>query len=310
MASPSTTGALHMSTHHPGVRFGRNSRALAHLPIRLALSAVLALALHSAPTFAETPAVATDQASSAADTGECAATVGQAVATRLGYLPAAMPDSDSPQIICKRAPDAAGASLVAVVARSADNPPGAEQPRFDLDLMIVDTNSGGIRSRLLQPHAFQSGTMRFGGLSFDTAPYRLAPGVRAFGLRAFFNNLRMDTQTLSLYVAEGTGIRRVTGGIAMQSSRGIACQDRNIDSTVALTTSAHHGYSDFVVRSVTTDSTTDNGQCNGTESVRNCIEGQVFAYDGSLYRQVTTTVVPAQPQPVETLVAAANAPAP
>ncbi len=84
---------------------------------------------------------------------------------------------------------------------------------YDVQLLVVNNQTGAIRSKALFENAYISDAVGVYSLTIDTAPYRLSPGVRAFGLNAAYkNNSRANPyygQELSLFIEEGGKIIRV-----------------------------------------------------------------------------------------------------
>jgi hypothetical protein len=84
---------------------------------------------------------------------------------------------------------------------------------YRLDLLIVNTGTGDVISRWSDAKYIVSDAFRFASVDIDTAAYRLAPGVRAFGIatRRYTNSHVIDAQdsVLTLFVATGKTIRPV-----------------------------------------------------------------------------------------------------
>lgn len=84
---------------------------------------------------------------------------------------------------------------------------------YRLDLLIVNTGTGDVISRWSDAKYIVSDAFRFAFIDIDTAAYRLAPGVRAFGFatRRSTNSHVIDGQdrVLTLFVATGQTIRPV-----------------------------------------------------------------------------------------------------
>ena len=95
---------------------------------------------------------------------------------------------------------------------------------FDLDLSIVNASTYNPIATYRKPGAYNSDAVRFDDLRIDTARYRLAPEVRAFGLRSKFAHsshaIPYEKTDLALYVREGNELRPVLEGLVVAKSNG------------------------------------------------------------------------------------------
>ena len=115
---------------------------------------------------------------------------------------------------CKRMPDAPGLTLAAVAwdAHEPDNKA--------LAIAIVDESAGTITA-LLKDDIYEDAATHVdsGSLRLDTAPYELAPGVRAFGLDIASEDRSCGEGGLgpsrTLYVREGRTLRPVLEGLTI-----------------------------------------------------------------------------------------------
>lgn len=140
----------------------------------------------------------------------------------------------------------------------------------------------------------EGAAVHFGGrsLSIDAAPYDLAPGVRAFGIR-FASDARgascpdgIWSDELTLFVPHGKALRPVLRGVPMSRSearQGMFCSgtgDLVFDQarlTLGLAPGASHGYADLVLSARITRHDGDQPGVVKTER-------QVLRYDGREYR--------------------------
>lgn len=164
---------------------------------------------------------------------------------------------------------------------------------YDLDVMIVNSATRKPLARLLQKAAIISDAWRFGGITIDTARYRLAPGVRAFGVRTSHSgsssiNPASDT-TLHLYVQEQGSLRQIITGLVTSSSRGewdsnCTGEFEQTERTLAMGKTVSHGFADLLVRTVTTISrnSTENGECVETTAAP-VVTVDTLRYDGKTY---------------------------
>ncbi|WP_095156887.1 hypothetical protein [Pseudomonas sp. Irchel 3E13] len=172
-------------------------------------------------------------------------------------------DSDGPLLAaaCKRWPDDPALSVVAVAYRDADDlqPAGERSPH--LLVAKVDTDSGRLRERLDQDMA-EDAELEFGANSLwlDTARYRLAPEVRAFGVvmtstargascpDAGYSNL------LTLVVPDVDGLRPVltTHLSNWTTLKGVSCSEgfemEQATLTFSVGTQQSQGYADLIVQ--------------------------------------------------------------
>jgi hypothetical protein len=129
---------------------------------------------------------------------------------------------------------------------------------FDLDLAIIDTRNWKTLATYAKPGAYNSDAIRFTDLLVDTARYRLAPDVRAFGLRSKFSHnssaIPYEKTDLTLYVREGNKLRPVLDGLVVYKNNGewlenCVGEGLQIRRTVEIGPVSHNGYSDLIVTS-------------------------------------------------------------
>lgn len=129
---------------------------------------------------------------------------------------------------------------------------------FDLDLAIIDTSNWKTLATYAKPGAYNSDAIRFTDLLVDTARYRLAPDVRAFGLRSKFSHsssaIPYEKTDLTLYVREGNKLRPVLDGLVVYKNNGewlenCVGEGQQIRRTVEIGPTSHNGYSDLIVTS-------------------------------------------------------------
>lgn len=171
-------------------------------------------------------------------------------------------DNDSPLLAaaCKRWPDDPALSVVAVAYRDDDDqqPPGERSPH--LLVAKVDTGTGLLRERLDQALSEDAElTVGPNSLWLDTARYRLAPGVRAFGVvmtsaargascpDADYEDL------LTLVVPEGKHLRPVLSTYlsTWTTVKGLNCSEvfesEQANLTIAIGPQRSQGYADLIV---------------------------------------------------------------
>ena len=130
---------------------------------------------------------------------------------------------------------------------------------FDLDLAIVNASNARPIATYRKPGAYNSDAISFDDLIIDTARYRLAADVRAFGLRSRFmsHGSRANPYSktdLALYVREGSRLRPVLEGLVVRKDFGEGTgecdtRDTRIRRTIEVGSSSHNGFADLIVSS-------------------------------------------------------------
>ncbi len=142
---------------------------------------------------------------------------------------------------------------------------------YNLDVLLVDTKSGKILQHLFQEGAFESDAAAFSGITIDTARYKLAPELRAFGIRASFDSnshmYALHRQTLNLYMSKDQKMKQVLVDLITleYADSGETLDHISIENdgctftkgeskrTLAIAKTAHHGYADLLVQEKTTN---------------------------------------------------------
>ncbi|WP_232252140.1 hypothetical protein [Pseudomonas frederiksbergensis] len=132
---------------------------------------------------------------------------------------------------------------------------------FDLELSIVNSTNDQTLATYCKNEAYNSDAVGFEGLIIDTARYKLAPHVRAFGLRSDFGHrssaMPYSKTDLALYLREGNTLRPVLEGLVVAKNTGewmgdCSGQGQDIRRTVDIGKSTHNGFADLIVTSSTT----------------------------------------------------------
>ena len=114
---------------------------------------------------------------------------------------------------CKEWPMHPDRMLLVLARRTPDAETPDEVFTLNLDLVIADARSGRRLAQFSLPETIYSDAWRLSGLTLDTARYRLAPGVDAFGLRiAHEGSSRVSPASrtqLHLFTWDGRRVRRV-----------------------------------------------------------------------------------------------------
>lgn len=130
---------------------------------------------------------------------------------------------------------------------------------YNLQLAVLERNSGQVLARYAQPAAFVSDAVRLESVKLDTGRFQLTPQVRAFGVRAGFegsSRVNPFSQVwLSLYVREGSTLRPVLEKFLAHSYNGewdgqCAGEGTKTTRTLEIAKTRSHGYADLIVRSV------------------------------------------------------------
>lgn len=164
---------------------------------------------------------------------------------------------------------------------------------YDLDVLIVNSTTRKPLARLLQKAAIASDAWRFNGLAIDTARYRLAPGIRAFGVRATHSSSSRanpaGTTELNLYVHKNGRLQMVLAGLITSSTRGewdtnCTGEFSQTESTIEVGKTTSHGYADLLVRTTTTGSQqrAENDDCVET-TLAPVVTQDTLRYDGNAY---------------------------
>lgn len=216
---------------------------------------------------------------------EASPTLALRVADKLGYLRGKRIHT----AICKAWPGNPAKHIVAL-ARPQDGATD-DAANYDLDVVVVHTQSGEILQHVLRKGAITSDAMRFDGIGLDTANYALARGVRAFGVRTSHSHIggtSSSDETLSLYVPDGNELKPVLLDLPMYSSvsdRGGECNEaRETARTLAMDSASSHGYAHLVVIEKSSNQeikTLKEGGC--VETVSRSSHRYVLQFDGTKY---------------------------
>ena len=164
---------------------------------------------------------------------------------------------------------------------------------FDLDLSIVNASNANPIATYRKPGAYNSDAVRFDDLRIDTGRYRLAPNVRAFGLRSKFvhssHAIPYEKTDLALYVREGNNLRPVLEGLVVYKNNGEFMSDcegytNEVRRSVEIGSSSHHGFADLII-------TTRASKMNDAKSGNECVSKTThlkktritLTYDGQQY---------------------------
>lgn len=270
---------------------------LAPLPL-VALCLVLLLPQASDRVEAQVlPNAATDAAQAAADPCRNGALV--EIQQRLGYLDSQEQPIVTSQVACKRLPYEPSAAVIALFQLQPGSDPvlaARGEGTYDLHLIIADKR-GSILAQMRDVGAAQSDAVRLDAVGIDTGIYRLAPGVRAFGVTTYnathCYHCAFDETSLSLFVWQGTHLKKVLTGLIQSTT--ISEDDETVDCTsqtstarklIAIGPRRQAGYADLVITTLTTHSPgvhqEDGEDCSGGAPQER--RSETWRYDGNEYR--------------------------
>ncbi|WP_166222768.1 hypothetical protein [Pseudomonas atagonensis] len=164
---------------------------------------------------------------------------------------------------------------------------------LDLDLAIVNASDAKPIATYRKPGAYNSDAVRFDDVRIDTGRYRLAPDIRAFGLRSKFEHSSSATPyektDLALYVREGNTLRPVLEGLVVFKNHGEFMSDcegymKKTRRTLEIGSTSHNGFADLII-------TTSGSKTKDTKAGSQCVSKTTdlkktqitLTYDGQQY---------------------------
>lgn len=197
---------------------------------------------------------------------------------------------------CEPWPARPGTSIVVLATRSVVAPGKGRDDSvdIDLDIALVETASGRRRAHLRQARALKSDAWRLDGIGIDTARYAIAPDERAFGVRWTYRGASSmnpaSNESLSLYVEDGDGLRRVLNALETYSYSGQwdqTCEGRfsEMRRAVDIAPGWHNGHSDLLIRETTAPIRNEPTQDGCSMNVREAETARLYTlrFDGSSY---------------------------
>ncbi|QTD93923.1 multidrug ABC transporter ATPase [Burkholderia anthina] len=248
--------------------------------------------------FAPLLALAAAPAAQAADTQPCDDATLVAVARWAGITNARLAARDTDRLVvasaCKAMPNAPETTIVAAAF---DSLPKSKNPDDSNKLQVVALVEGGKvvaaeRSVVEEDAATEIGEHSY---QIDTAPYRLSPDVRAFGV-VFTSSARGPScpdadasEELTLWVREGNRIRPVfgTNRYGWVAVEGEACgpgvgdaSSEEARMTIAVEKTSSHGFADLSITAHITKTQRKDGDYadTGKRTARTIVH-----YDGKTY---------------------------
>ena len=161
--------------------------------------------------------------------------------------------------VCKDWPAYPGQTLSATArfARASNYVEGNSHGFYDVDLSVLQDGGSVPVATYHQPAAFETDGVALVELALDTARYKVAADLRAFGVRARVTNASrlnpLEEVQLSLYVREGATLRPVLSQLLVSQYSGewndICEGERSeITRTVEVAKTSSHGYADLIVK--------------------------------------------------------------
>jgi len=159
---------------------------------------------------------------------------------------------------CKKSPANPGATIAAFAHFQKGSDFSSDDVGlglYDLDVLLVDTDTAAILQHLSQKGALSSDSIALSRISIDTANYTLAPNARAFGVRADrSNNLRENSfgfETINLYLIRENHLRQVLDKLVMsedQPHSECGSDDAShVTRTLAVAKTITHGLADLIL---------------------------------------------------------------
>jgi hypothetical protein len=204
-----------------------------------------------------------------------------------------VPGSGEQHVACKEVPELQ--RDIWAVASPHDPSEDAAKDDYDLDVSLEDQVSGKpVAHGHFKGLLVNGGGPELGEIKIDTGRYFVAPGVRAFGVRAINSMSVFGVPTggeeLSLFVVKGKEIVNVLSHAEMHlsySNRGNVCEEqrREVARVLIVDKTRTHGFRDLLVKERITDSAGKrdvSGQCRLEPTSVKTNEHRL-QYDGSKY---------------------------
>lgn len=165
---------------------------------------------------------------------------------------------------------------------------------YDVEILLADGKTGRVIAHVYEPSAITSDAVRLQGTALDTARWQIAPGVLAFGVtKNYEGSSRVNpfaATTLSLYVVDGSRLRRVLADLAKQQSNGdwdgnCAGHFSDVSRVLSTGSAGQNGYATLRVNEKTVDSihAEAGGQCAAKDKAAKRVNS-TLDYDGAHYR--------------------------
>ncbi len=159
---------------------------------------------------------------------------------------------------CRKSPADTSQAIVALAYHSGDGDRQDDngEDDYDLDLAIVDIDSGRILAHRHDANGIESDAVSLGRVWLDTARYDLAPGRRAFGVRtrndAHCWQCAYGYTKLSLYLRDGSELRKILTTTVEETLTDEGGNVVYTTTVLCVGKNRHHGLADLWASSVST----------------------------------------------------------
>lgn len=149
----------------------------------------------------------------------------------------------------------------------------ADEGDYDLNVLVVETGSNKILSRIYKRKAFISDAIALTNIGIDTARYDLADGVRAFGVTSSYTGASRvnpyGATRMTLYVEKGKQLKPILQNLVINSGNGEwdgNCKGEfsDINRIIDISKNTTSGYKDLIIRQSETKSRSSldkKGEC-------------------------------------------------
>ncbi len=171
---------------------------------------------------------------------------------------------------------------------------GDDAVYYDIDIVPVDTNTGDVIARSLRKRAAFSSAFRLTGVSIDTARYNLTKGVRAFGIRRYYEgSSRYNSASMTvmeLFVLSGSELKIISAPLIMEHSTGewdgeCAGEYTDIKRIISIDEKKTKGYYDLKLITAQKDTITKMKGEECAEEIKKLPEKEVIIkFDGNKYK--------------------------
>jgi hypothetical protein len=210
---------------------------------------------------------------------------------RPGGDPSGMPSF----IECKRWPEDPTRFIVAIASQdhsALDSSANNDAGFYDLTVLLLKNTSDQVVARLVQKRAFSFDAIQLIAIAIDSAPYELASGQRAFGVRAHFANSSSvsssEHEQLNLYLVQGAELRQILGNLLTAQKlyeKVDDCQETLADRSWRLIVAPHStlGKADLILKEkvVIDKSSLQKGHCVSKKNVVS--KSTTLRFDGQNY---------------------------
>jgi len=206
---------------------------------------------------------------------------------------------DEERAACKPWPAYPGRSIVVLPMPRPSSEPGVTG--YDLELLVIQRPDNGnterdtILARAFEPNALTEDAIAIQDIRIDTGRYSLATNTRAFGIRVRYRGASRSnpyaSETLQLYVAQGSKVRKVLDEIELDMDGGewdTTCTGHfeQVRGTLAVSRDSNEGFADLVVQRAQTESRAESqegGECS-QKVLPTKLRTFKLQYDGERYQ--------------------------